>query len=1137
MGNDFMGHRVAIGNFYAKAYRYMIFRLRSVFFHFKIFVFLTNVLKSTIAVCVNLLKNYRKTYMSNNYFLLILILLLLQHMDIESNPGPVEGELSVFHLNIRSVRNKLEYIENIAGEYDVICLTETHLDVEVPSSELLLDGFHHPFRLDRNFAGGGILVYVNEVLKVSRIVDLERPDTEILWLQIYLPEKSILIGTVYRSSFHTNQFWENLQASISDAVEISSNVILLGDLNVDMLTMSQNHVLSDIINSFNFINVINEPTRISPTRSSLLDPILVSESISYTYSSVVSTENVVTDHQGCVVYISVPSFQKLTYKRKIWLYKRGDYVLFNRLVEEYDWDTLFATCNSVNSASERFTEIFLDFARRSIPHKEITVRPNDKPWMSSDLRKNMRARDRFRKIAKRTNHPRDIAKFKNQRNKVNNMKKYARQSFYENVGNLIEFYHSSDPKNYWRLVKRLMGNSETSRPIPTLVDPISERLLVDDKAKCNALNDYFCSITSIDDNNNDVPLLEPKTESSFELPVISQNDISDVLMNLKLGKASGSDEISHHMLKYTAKTVCRPLELLFNLSLSTGIYPDTWKFAKVIPLFKKGDRHSPSNYRPISLLSSVGKTFERVIFKYLHNYFLENSLFYQYQSGFMPGHSTVYQLIDLYHNICLDLEEKKHSCLVFCDISKAFDRVWHKGLLVKLKSYGICGNFLSWIENYLTNRRQKVFINNCYSDFGLIHAGVPQGSILGPLFFLIFINDISEILQSTARLFADDTSLKVSSSSCLEIQTVLNRDLDALNRWASTWLVTFNPNKTEVIFISNSDNVDEDLELIFDGHFLNFSSKHRHLGVTLNSDAKWVDHINEIYKSAMGKVNILRKLKYTLKRDALLRIYKTYILPVLEYACEVWDGCTSSDSEKLEKVQREAARIITGLPLFARNESLYSETGLELLSVRRKRRKLQLVYKMDRHQTPNYITNLLPSTVGENRQGLRNNEKYRIPNFRLSITNQSFLPSSLTMWNSIHSDIRSMPFSAFKSALAPNLPCSVPPYYLIGDRKLNIIHTKLRHECSSLNHDLYRSNLVQNSNCVNCGYYCENAYHFFFECQSYTNARVVLLNHLSDLDINISLRLLLFGNENMSLDLNCVVFNKVQNFIKSSGRF
>lgn len=218
-------------------------------------------------------------------------------------------------------------------------------------------------------------------------------------MQIVLPGKILVIGTAYRSAYHSNKFWKTFRDSINDAFELSNYVILTNDPNVDILTMSPNHVLADIIDSFYFTSVINEPTRIGPTRSSLLDPILVSESLSCSESSVISTENSYTDHEGCVAYFNVQSFTTPVYKRKIWLYKRGDYVLFNRLIEGFVWNSLFETCDSVDLASERFTQVFLGFAGKEIPHKEVTLRPNYKVWFNSDLRKNMRLRDRLREIA------------------------------------------------------------------------------------------------------------------------------------------------------------------------------------------------------------------------------------------------------------------------------------------------------------------------------------------------------------------------------------------------------------------------------------------------------------------------------------------------------------------------------------------------------------------------------------------------------------------------------------------------------------------------------------------------------------------------------------------------------------------
>ena len=280
---------------------------------------------------------------------------------------------------------------------------------------------------------------------------------------------------------------------------------------------------------------------------------------------------------------------------------------------------------------------------------------------------------------------------------------------------------------------------------------------------------------------------------------ITIDEIKDVLLNLKLGKAVGNDKISHNMLKHTASTVCKPLEIIFNCSLQTGRFPDMWKSAIIIALFKKGIKSNPTNYRPISLLSCVGKMFERVIFEYIHNFLIDNSLIYKYLSGFMHKHSTVHQLIEIYHNICLALENHEIICSVFCDISKAFDRVWHKCLIKKIEGYGITGNLLRWLENYISNRYQRVIIRNCLSEKGNLKGGVPEGSVLGPLLFLLYINDIADNTQSFSRLFSDDTSLLYSSININEIEVIVNSDLFNIYIWSKEWLVDFNPRKTECI--------------------------------------------------------------------------------------------------------------------------------------------------------------------------------------------------------------------------------------------------------------------------------------------------------------------------------------------------
>ena len=240
----------------------------------------------------------------------------------------------------------------------------------------------------------------------------------------------------------------------------------------------------------------------------------------------------------------------------------------------------------------------------------------------------------------------------------------------------------------------------------------------------------------------------------------------------------------------------------------------------------------------------------------------------------------------------------------------------------------------------------------------------------------------------------------------------------------------------------------------------------------------------------------------------------------------------------LEKAQREAIRIITGLPSYARIDGLLSESGLETLSNRRKNRKLQLLYKMHNKLTPDYLNDLLPSTVAEhNRYALRNNNDYRILPFRLSLTNSSFIPSTLRSWNSLDLSIRSSTsLHSFKKSLTVNLLSPPPSFLGFGERKLNILHTKLRYQCSPLKYDLYRVNLVDSPNCI-CGHPCENSFHYFCECPLFNDERRTLLQNLNAIDVDFDLEVLLFGNTQLSVEINICIFRQVHHYIKSSNRF
>ena len=287
-------------------------------------------------------------------------------------------------------------------------------------------------------------------------------------------------------------------------------------------------------------------------------------------------------------------------------------------------------------------------------------------------------------------------------------------------------------------------------------------------------------------------------------------------------------------MNYLLRKLCS----LFNHSLHTGCVPISYKEANVTPIPKKGDLSIVSNYRPISLLNSEDKVFERHVFKHLYNHLHRHNLISSLQSGFMPGDSTVNQLAYLYNTFCQTLDAGKEIRVVFCDISKAFDRVWHSGLFLKLQAAGVTGEVLAWFKSYLSNRKQRVVLPGAVSDWVFIQAGVPQGSILGPLLFLLYINDIVHDIGSNIRLFADDT-LFIIVEDAITAAACLNNDLDKISQWAAKWLVTFNPSKTKSSLSSRKTNKDRHPPIFMQNHKVVEVDSHKHLGVVLSSDCSW----------------------------------------------------------------------------------------------------------------------------------------------------------------------------------------------------------------------------------------------------------------------------------------------------------
>ena len=369
-----------------------------------------------------------------------------------------------------------------------------------------------------------------------------------------------------------------------------------------------------------------------------------------------------------------------------------------------------------------------------------------------------------------------------------------------------------------------------------------------------------------------------------------------------------------------------------------------------------------------------------------------------------------------------------------------------------------------------------------------IKAGVPQGSILGPLLFQVYINGIVENINSSIRLFADDTSLYIIVDDPIDSANQLNNDLQRIHLWAKTWLVTFNPAKSESVIFSRKRNKPYHPPVFMNQTEIEEVTSHKHLGVVFSNDCSWHEHLGYIKSKAWTRINIMRKLKFKLDRRSLQTIYFSFIRPVIEYSDVVWDNCTLYEANELEKMQLEAARIVTGATKLVSIDSLYTETGWETLALRKNKHKLQLFYKMQNGLTPEYLSSLVPDNVGNNSAyNLRNARNLNTIQANSQLYFKSFLPSVTRDWNGLSEEIRnSTSLSSFKRHL--NSSRNVSPKFLFdGKRPGQIYQARLRMRCSSLNAHLFSENITDSPLCF-CGAF-EDTHHFLLSCTRYTILR------------------------------------------------
>ena len=636
-----------------------------------------------------------------------------------------------------------------------------------------------------------------------------------------------------------------------------------------------------------------------------------------------------------------------------------------------------------------------------------------KPWITLGIKNSIRRRDAlYRKFikAKDLNIKSDYhAKYKEVRNLIvtvcRNSKKAYYQNFFANNANNL--------RNTWKGIKSIieLKNSKKSDPCSLLVD---DKLISDPVKIANEYNNYFSTIANnlrnkmFDRNKNFKSYLQNRRENSFFINPTNEEEIIEIINDLDCMKCSGPHSIPSFIFKDIKLILAESLADIINLSFNTGIYIEKLKVSKVIPIFKgKGSNLECCNYRPISLLWNIDKIVEKLMHKRLYNFLSKYKIIFNLQFGFRKSHSTSHALIYLTEKVREALDANCFSCGVFVDLPKAFDTVDHEILLYKLDHYGIRGIENSWFKSYLSNRKQFVSINGALSNETVVQHGVPQGSVLGPLLFLLYINDLNKALKYCNTLhFADDTCLLLKNKKLKKMRKYLNIDLRNLSNWLNANKISLNVSKTELlIFKHPKKKMKYNLKVKLDGKLLRPSSYVKYLGMYIDSNLNWNFNTKVLSSKLSRSIGMLSKIRHYVNAETLKSIYFAIFASHLSYGSIIWAQNSSNQNVKrILRLQKRALRIISFANYRDHADPLYKNLNILKFTDNVKLRNILLVYDSLNSKLPSILNNMFTYSKSVHNHNTRSSSKLKLKLPEVNTTTHglnSIKYQSISVWNKL----------------------------------------------------------------------------------------------------------------------------------------
>lgn len=853
--------------------------------------------------------------------------------------------INVLHMNIRSINKNFEeflcYLNKSKVKFQIIVLTETWIN-DNNHCNYHIEGYRTVSKIGSYSRNDGVCVFIDNDIEAALVED-KIENSSSIFIDFKVDSKNFKLIAIYRSpSLNVFDFINSLDSVLTN-MDKNKNIIMVGDINLNILEdgNESNEYLS-VMHLNGFKSFINKPTRESGESSTCIDHIFYKNFNANNNGGIIATilKTAITDHYCTSIHISHNNLKQTNNANINKTKAIINYTNLSSSLELETWNNIFSSnSNDVNNLTENFIETLNDHIKNNTKKIKISHRKTPlKSWMTEGILNCIRTRDKMHsKLIKEPFNNRLKEEYKKYRNNLNKLIRQTKINYFD-----IKFDEAKgNNKKTWNYIREIIGVNK-ERKIPNL-DP-------------SALNSHFVNVGRNyankilnDDRQNAAeifppPLSEPPVNSCFIHPT-NVMEIKKVICTLGSSSSPGYDEITGTCLKKISNFIAHPLEFIFNKCFLLGLFPEDFKVAVIKPIPKSADLSKPENYRPISLLSNLSKIMEKIIKIRILDFLNRNNFIEKFQYGFQAGKSTKNAILQLTEIINRNFNDNKKTLTVFLDLAKAFDTIPHRILLNKLENCGIRGTAQNLFSSYLTNRKQILTLNSITDVKYTSEFGLPQGTVLSPLLFLIYVNDLFKLDIPNCNIvsFADDTALIFTGESWNEAYDNANIGLSITNHWLRSHILTLNVDKTKFIAFSpnNSGQPANRFSLKMHNHngfpdnctckTIEKVETMKYLGIIIDQNLKWNAHILHLCSKLKYLTYIFYKINKIKHTSIIRNIYFAYAHSLFQYSIEAWGAAHDTHFNKIFVLQKHIIRAALGRPRMYPSRLIFEEIDLPTL--------------------------------------------------------------------------------------------------------------------------------------------------------------------------------------------------------------